>query len=226
MAERTIFSAKEIVRALQSEIMSGERKPGERLEERSLAQHFGVSRTPVREALKSLAGAGLVTLRGRQGACVARLSLPDLLDTFNVIAELEGMAARQAARRITADQRRRLEQSHEACAMLAQAADHERFYRENFVFHEIIAESSRNRVLCEQVRAVSGLAAAYRRAVTYQPGRMLGSIPEHEAIMQAIFRGDGEAACQLMRQHVNLLGEGLSDLLRYLEQEPLALQFS
>ncbi|MGA7325368.1 MAG: GntR family transcriptional regulator [Rhodomicrobium sp.] len=224
MAERTIFSAKEIVRALQSEIVSGQRKPGERLEERGLAQHFGVSRTPVREALKSLAGAGLVTLRGRQGACVAQLSLPDLLDTFYVIAELEGMAARQAARRISADQSRRLEQSHAQCAIFAQAADHEGFYRENIVFHEIIAESSRNRVLGEQLSAVSGLTAAYRRAVTYQPGRMLGSIPEHEAIMQAIIGGDGEAACQLMRKHVSVLGEGLSDLLRYLEQVPLALE--
>jgi DNA-binding GntR family transcriptional regulator len=215
-----VLNAADIVRALQSEITAGLRKPGERLDERSLAEKFGVSRTPVREALKSLSATGLVTLRGRQGACVVRLSLPDLLDAFYVIAELEGMAARQAARRMRPDQRQRLEKTHLTCAVRAEAGDHEGFYRENLLFHEIISEGSQNRVLQEQIQAVAGLTATYRRFVTYRPGRMLSSIPEHEAITRAILRGDGEAACQLMRQHVNLLGEGLSDLLRYFEENP------
>jgi DNA-binding GntR family transcriptional regulator len=219
MTGAKVSNAGDIARAIQTEIIEGLRKPGERLDERGLAEKFRVSRTPIREALKSLAATGLVTLRGRQGACVAKLSLPDLLDAFYVIAELEAMAARQAARRMRPDQRQRLEETHAACAARAEAGDHEGFYRDNQVFHEIIAEACQNRVLQEQVRAVSGLTAAYRRFVTYRPGRMLSSIPEHASIMQAILRGDGEGASLLMRQHVNLLGEGLSDLLRYLEED-------
>jgi DNA-binding GntR family transcriptional regulator len=209
-----------IAEALQSEIVKGLRKPGERLDERSLAKRFDVSRTPVREALKLLAATGLVTLRARQGASVAKLSLPDLLDAFYVIAELEGMAAQQAARRMRPDQRQRLEKAHALCASRAEAGDPEGFYDENFIFHEIVAEGCQNRVLQNQLQAVAGLTASYRRSVTYWPGRMLSAIPEHEAIMQAILRGDGQMACRLMREHVNLLGEGLSDLLRYFEQDP------
>src|SRR5262249_8054192 len=149
------------------------------------AEKFGVSRTPIREALKSLAATGLVTLRGRQGACVAKLSLPDLLDAFYVIAELEAMAARQAARRMRPDQHRRLEETHAACAACAEAGDHDGFNRSNQLFHEIISEGCQNRVLQEQIRAVAGPTAAYRRFVTFRPGRMLSSIPEHAAIMQA-----------------------------------------
>ncbi len=211
----------DIIRALESEIVSGHRRPGDRLDERSLAERFGVSRTPVREALKSLAAIGLVTLRGRQGACVARLSTPDLLDAFYVIAELEGVPARQAARRMRPEQRKRLAASHLACKASTDAGDHEGFIAENLTFHDVILESCHNRVLQDQIRSVRTLTLSYRRYVTYQPGRMAASIPEHEAIMQAIFAGMGEEACNLMRLHVNLLGEGLSDLLHFLANSPL-----
>lgn len=210
----------DIIRALEGEIVAGDRRPGDRLDERSLAERFGVSRTPVREALKSLAAIGLVTLRGRQGACVASLSTPDMLDAFYVIAELEGMAARQAARRIRPEQRKRLEASHAACKARADARDHEGFFAENLTFHDVILESCHNRVLQDQIRSVRTLTLAYRRYVTYQPGRMAASIPEHAAIMQSIFTGAGDEACNLMRLHVNLLGEGLSDLLHFLATSP------
>src|SRR4029077_6110258 len=93
-----------------------QRKPGDRLDERQLADHFGVSRTPVREALQRLAASGLVVSRGRQGLQVAQLSLADLLDAFSVAAEMEALASAQASRRIRPDQRERLEAAHQACA--------------------------------------------------------------------------------------------------------------
>jgi len=208
---------RDIAHKLEAEILRGIRAPGDRLDERSLAERFGVSRTPVREALQWLAANGLVTLRGRQGACVARLSMSELLDAFYVIAEFEAMAARQAARRIRQEQRGKLEASHEACRLKAEAGDPDGFYEENLRYHDIILESCHNKLLQEQIRSVRTLTSPYRRYVTFQPGRMVASITEHEEIMKAIFRGDGEAACELMRQHVNLLGEGLSDLLHFLE---------
>lgn len=211
--------ASEIARRLEDEIVRGTRAPGARLDERSLAEHFGVSRTPVREALQWLAAHGLVSQRGRQGARVAQLSVPDLLDAFFVIAEMESMAARQAARRIRSDQRDQLLQSHERCTALVEANDAEGFYLENLHFHALILDASHNRVLKDQMGTVRALTAPYRRYVTYQPGRMKASIKEHANVIDAILAGDGETAAQVMRDHVNLLGDGLSDLLHLMASD-------
>src|ERR1700742_5149836 len=105
-----------VVHRLELEILKGRRKPGDRLDERQLADHFGVSRTPVREALQRLAASGLVVSRGRQGLQGAQMSLADLLDAFSVAAELEALASAQASRRIQADQRDRIEAAHQACS--------------------------------------------------------------------------------------------------------------
>ncbi|SFQ81761.1 DNA-binding transcriptional regulator, GntR family [Nitratireductor indicus] len=211
--------ASEIARRLEDEIVRGERSPGARLDERSLAEHFGVSRTPVREALQWLAAHGLVSQRGRQGARVAELSVPDLLDAFFVIAEMESMAARQAARRILPEQREQLVESHERCAVLVAANDAEGFYVENLRFHALVLEASHNRILKDQMGTVRALTAPYRRYVTHQPGRMKASIVEHGNVVQAILAGDGDVAAEVMRDHVNLLGEGLSDLLHLMASQ-------
>lgn len=221
-----LSQAQDIAERLEDEILRGQRAPGERLDERSLAEYFSVSRTPVREALQRLAASGLVHLRGRQGARVAKLSLSDLLDAFLVIAELEAMAARQASRRITPAQRRRLEACHKACAAEAGAGNHEGFYERNLEFHDTIMEACANRVLQEQYRAVNALTSPYRRRVTYQPGRMAESVPEHAAITAAILAGNGDEACALMRAHVNVLGSGLDDLLHILARSELPAPLS
>lgn len=211
--------ASEIARRLEDEIVRGVRSPGARLDERSLAEHFGVSRTPVREALQWLAAHGLVDQRGRQGARVAQLSVPDLLDAFFVIAEMEGMAARQAARRIRPGQREQLIESHQQCSALVEADDAEGFYLENLRFHALVLDASHNRILKDQMGAARALTAPYRHYVTHQPGRMKASILEHGKVVEAILAGNGDAAAQLMRDHVNLLGDGLSDLLHLMASE-------
>lgn len=213
--EPTSLSA-EVVTRLEGEILQGLRKPGDRLDERQLADQYGVSRTPVREALQRLAASGLVVSRGRQGLQVARLSVADLLDAFSVVGELEALAAAQAARRISADQRILLRETHLACEQAAQTGDAEGFYAANLTFHDAIAAASHNRVLQEELRRLTLKISPYRRTITFQPGRMTGSIPEHAAVMDAIFRGDGVEAAQAMRSHVTLLGEGLSDFLHFL----------
>ena len=218
--------ASDIARRLEDEIVRGERSPGARLDERSLAEHFGVSRTPVREALQWLAAHGLINQRGRQGARVTQLSVPDLLDAFFVIAEMESMAARQAARRIRPHQRKQIVESHERCSALAEANDAEGFYVENLRFHALILEASHNRILKDQMGTVRALTAPYRRYVTHQPGRMKASIIEHGNVVQAILAGEGDAAAQMMRDHVNLLGDGLSDLLHLMASEKEAMPSS
>jgi DNA-binding GntR family transcriptional regulator len=205
-----------VVHRLEVEILKGQRKPGDRLDERQLAEQFGVSRTPVREALQRLAASGLVVSRGRQGLQVAQLSIADLLDAFSVAAEMEALASAQAARRIRPDQRRRLEAAHQACSVAAQALDAGGFYEANLEFHETISAASHNRILQDELRRLTVKISPYRRTITFQPGRMESSIPEHDQIMVAIFRGDATQASQVMRSHVTLLGEGLSDLLHFL----------
>lgn len=206
----------EVVRRLEEEILGGVRNPGDRLDERHLAETFGVSRTPVREALQRLAASGLVIARGRQGLQVAQLSVADLLDAFSVVAEMEALAAAQAARRILPRQRQAMEAAHRRCEAEAARNDAQGFYAANLAFHETIAAASQNRVLQDELRRITLITSPYRRAITDQPGRMRASIPEHEAIMVAILNGEAATAAACMREHVKLLGEGLSDLLHHL----------
>jgi DNA-binding GntR family transcriptional regulator len=206
----------EVVQRLEVEILKGHRRPGDRLDERQLAEQYGVSRTPVREALQRLAASGLVVSRGRQGLQVAELSLADLLDAFSIVAELEGLASAQAARRIQPSQRRALQEAQEACALASESGDAEFFYDANIRFHDTIAEASHNRILQDELRRLTLKISPYRRTITYQPGRTVSSIPEHQEVMEAIFRGDADKARATMRTHVTLLGEGLPDLLHFL----------
>src|SRR6202521_3609673 len=207
-----------VVHRLEVEILKGQRKPGDRLDERLLAEQFGISRTPVREALQRLSASGLVVSRGRQGLQVAQLSIADLLDAFSVAAEMEALASAHAARRIRPEQRRRLETAHQACSVATQAHDADGFYEANLEFPETISAASHNRILHEELRRLTVKISPYRRTITFQPGRMESSIPEHDQVMVAIFRGDAVQAGQVMRSHVTLLGEGLSDLLHFLRE--------
>ena len=113
---------------LEQDIVTGALRPGERLDEQSLAARFGVSRTPIREALMQLASAGLVELQPRRGAFVASLSLQEVIERFEVMAALEGACGALAARRITEDERLALLEAHEACAQQAPGGDADAYY--------------------------------------------------------------------------------------------------
>lgn len=208
----------EVAARLEQEILRGIRKPGDRLDERQLAESFGVSRTPVREALQRLSASGLVVSRGRQGMQVSKLAVADLLDVFSVVAELEALAAAQAARRIQPRQKEQLQTTQAACTAATEAKDAEAFYLANIDFHEVISQASHNRALQDHLRRLTVKTAPYRHIITYQPERMKASIEEHVTIMEAILAGDSTAASKAMRAHVTLLGEGLSDLIHYLSR--------
>ncbi|WP_029354380.1 GntR family transcriptional regulator [Bosea sp. 117] len=207
----------EIARALEDDILRGARKPGDRLDERQLAEEFDVSRTPIREAIQRLVASGLVTVRGRSGAIVAELSVAELLDGFTVVANLEALAAAQAARRALPEHHRLLVEAHERCVDAARRSDVQAFFNANNDFHDTIAQISQNRVLQDLLRAATLKTSPYRHYVTYRPGRMSSSIPEHQAILDAIVAGDSLAASQRMQGHVSLLGEDLTDFLHFLQ---------
>ena len=206
----------DIARRLEEDLLRGRVRPGQRLDERELSERYGVSRTPVREALQRLAASGLAVARGRQGLQVTRFSVGALLDALSVDAELEALASAQAARRITSGQRTALLAAHEACAAAIAAQDHDRFYDANIDFHHAIATASHNLVLQDELRRLALRTAPYRRAITVQPGRMAASQPEHAGVMEAILQADATDAARLMREHVGMLTDGIADMLHFI----------
>lgn len=215
----TVSLASEVAARLEQEILRGIRKPGDRLDERQLADGFGVSRTPIREALQRLSASGLVVSRGRQGLQVAKLAVADLLDAFSLVAEMEALAAVQAARRIRPEQAQMLRKTQDACSAAAGAGDVEAFYLANLDFHEAIAAASHNRILQDYLRQLTVKISPYRRIITYQTNRMRVSNDEHMQIMDAILKNDCDTARMAMRSHVTLLGEGLADLIHFLSRD-------
>lgn len=202
-----------IQRILESEIFSGHLAPGARLDEVELAARFRVSRTPVREALRHLASAGLIRIRPRQPAVVVELPASRLIEMFQVMAELEALCARMAARRISASQLAALSALHDELIELAKTDRVADFYEVNRRFHETIYEASQNEFLAEQTRALRNRIGAYRRLVTQKPSRRAATLTEHDDVLRAIATGNEEAAADAMRGHVNLLGEKLLDFI-------------
>lgn len=205
--------ADRIRRALEADISSGRLEPGSKLDEQEIAEQFGVSRTPVREAFRLLAANHLVELRGRQGAVVRTISAQILVEMFQVMAELEGLCARLAARRASPAQLGRMEAIHKRLEDVGVSGDVDLFYDVNQEFHEAVYEASCNGFLADQTRRLRNQVAAYRRRVTHRPSRIPKTLKEHGEVIAAIRAHDDEAAQRAMRDHVNLLGDDLLDFL-------------
>ena len=201
---------------LEREIFSGVLLPGERLDESSLARRFGVSRTPVREALLQLAAAGLIEMRPRQGAVVTAITVQELLQLFELMAEMEALCARYAARRMGPEERQALDRAHKACASRARRLDQERYYEANRIFHEVIYAGTHNTYLEEATQALRNRLSSYRRFQLHQPGRMANSLAEHATVVTAILAGDADQAAAAMRSHVAIQGEVFADLISML----------
>ncbi|SEA43580.1 GntR family transcriptional regulator [Rubrimonas cliftonensis] len=191
-----------LVKRLSAQIVEGALAPGVRLDEQSLAEAFGVSRTPVREALAQLAAMGLVERRPHRGVVVAGLSLERLLHLFELMTELEGVCARLAALRMTNAERARLLAGHEAARRLAEAEDVEGYADANRLFHLAIYDGAHNPALVETTRDVRNRVAPFRRAQFQVHGRPSLSWGEHDAVVSAILAQDAETACSAMREHI------------------------
>jgi DNA-binding GntR family transcriptional regulator len=205
--------AESLRQQLEGAIAAGHLEPGSRLDEQEVAQRFGVSRTPVREAFRLMAANNLVELRGRQGAAVRAIKAEALIEMFQVMAELEGLCARLAARRVSQAWGNEITAIHQRLVAVGETGNIDAFYDVNQEFHEAIYEASRNAFLADQTRKLRNQVAAYRRRVTRMPNRIADTVREHEAITQAILAHDPERAHSTMRDHVNLLGDNLLDFL-------------
>jgi DNA-binding GntR family transcriptional regulator len=198
---------------LEQDIVTGALRPGERLDEQSLADRFRVSRTPIREALMQLATAGLVTLQARRGAFVASLNLKEVIERFEVMAAFEGMCGALAARRITEGERRELLEAHEACAREAPGGDADAYYYANERFHRVIYDACHNVFLAEQARQLGDRLKPYRRLQLRARSRVASSLAEHQGIIDAILGGESGKAEQLLKDHILIQGERLTDFI-------------
>jgi DNA-binding GntR family transcriptional regulator len=198
---------------IEDAIIAGDFAPGARLDEASLAERYGVSRTPIREALHQLGAAGLVEVRPRRGAVVSAPRPQKLLEMFETMAELEAACGRLAARRLTAEDEAALRSSHASCAEAAHGGNLELYYDENQAFHRAIYQASRNGFLAEQALALQRRLSAYRRTQLRARNRIPQSLKEHDAILRAILTGDEERAARLLREHVLGQGDRFTDLM-------------
>jgi len=204
--------------ALEDDIINGRRAPGERLDPEVLCQDFAVSRTPVREAIQQLVASGLVTVTPKKGTFVARVGLDQLIEMFEVMAELEGMCGRLAARRISAEELVALREALVRCEAAASAGDTDEYYYENEGFHHAIYVASHNGFLAEEARQLKQRLKPYRRLQLQVRQRMGRSLAEHRDILAAIERSDAAEAERLMREHVVIQGERFSDFVSSVRQ--------
>tara|TARA_R100000789_G_scaffold112_2_gene405 strand:+ start:6320 stop:7054 length:735 start_codon:yes stop_codon:yes gene_type:complete len=209
--------ADNIAEALEERIFNGTYPNGERLDEVRLAEQFGVSRTPLREAFQRLALSGLVELIPRRGAFVRQPGPIELMEMFEVMSELEAICGRLAARRITEEALAELRDANSKCKAAVAANDTDRYYTENERFHRVIYRQSGNGFLEQEAAKLHKRLKPFRRQQLRFRGRMGQSMAEHEAIVAALSAGDSDRAGQVLRDHVAVQGEKFHHLMASLK---------
>jgi DNA-binding GntR family transcriptional regulator len=204
---------------IENGIITGVFKPGERLDEVQLATRFGVSRTPIREALMQLSAIGLVETRPRRGAVVVDPGPNRIYEMFEVMAELEGMAGALAARRHTEQDRTALLTSHERCERSARTDDTDSYYYDNETFHHTIYEAGHSGFLAEQCVALHRRLRPYRRLQLRVRNRVKVSVREHAGIVAAILAGEAEQARSRLRSHIAVQGDRFGDLISTISRQ-------
>jgi len=204
-AKRTL--AEELRLQLADDIVRGALEPGSLLDESDIARRFGVSRTPVREALRQLVASGLVNARAHRSAVVARPTITQLNSMFEAMAELEALCAGLAAERMPVVQRRELECLHERLRVLSYDGNPQLFHEVNEAFHNAIYVGSQNGYVAEMALSTRVRVQPFRRAQFRNLGRLAKSYAEHDRVVVAIMRGDKSGAAGAMRDHIETVRE-------------------
>ena len=204
--------AERLADAIAESVLSGEFQPGFRLDEYRLAERYGVSRTPVREALRQLASTGLIDVKPRRGATVANATSSQLETLFAAMAEIEAACARLAAMSMTPIERRRLQGMQEAMAALILQDDHEAYAAANIAFHTQIYLGAHNPILSDFATSLRRRLAPFRRAQFRTEGRTSRSHVEHAAVVKSILACDAAAAHAAMFHHMTLVEDSFGQL--------------
>jgi DNA-binding GntR family transcriptional regulator len=192
----------QVAERLRNRIFAHELPPGGWIDEQALAIEYGISRTPLREALKVLAAEGLVVLKPRRGCYVTELSERDIDEVFPVMALLEGEVAEEAARRVTSADFSRLAAIHEELERQAAANNADGFFEANQRFHAALREIAGNRYLAHLIDDARQVIKLTRRDSLRLDGRLKQSLAEHREILDALRCKDAARAGHTMRQHL------------------------
>ena len=211
-----------VANRLRERIYDRELEPGQVIDEKELCEVFGISRTPMREALKVLDSEGLVELVPRRGCFVKDLKLEELRDLFPVMAALEGLCAREALENAQAADVERLEAHHAELEKFAAAGDINSYYEVNFTLHQLIQELSGNRWLQRVTTDLRKILRLARHSQLTVEGRLEQSLNEHRQIMDAFRRGDVEAVEQTMKCHLDSQLEALEQQEERAQQKKAA----
>ncbi|MEP3921130.1 MULTISPECIES: GntR family transcriptional regulator [Paracoccaceae] len=205
--------AEQIADALEQLVFQGEYEDGQRLDEIKLAEHFSVSRTPIREALQRLVMSGMAEQIPRRGVFVRQPGPVELLEMFETMAELEAACGRFAAARMSDEGLARLAESNSRCKDAVEKEDAAEYYLENEAFHQEIYQGATNSCLQGEALRLQNRLKPYRRVQLHFRGRMAQSLAEHEEIIDALKSGNSELAAKLLRAHVTVQGEKFQQLM-------------
>ena len=189
----------EVAELLRERIFAQALAPGSWIDELKLSEEYGISRTPLREALKVLAAEGLVTMKLRRGAYVTEVSERDLREVYHLLALLESDAAAVVAERATDEQLRELQALHQDLEQ--SAGDREQFFTINEAFHRRLLELADNRWRDQMVNDLRKVMKLNRHHSLLKSGRVAESLAEHQALMDALLARDAALSVQRMREH-------------------------
>jgi len=191
-----------IERALMDDIAAGALRPGERLDEVRLTERFGVSRTPIREALSRLVAQGVLVPGEKRGVQVASYSREQLAQVFEAMHEIEAACARIVAQRLTLLARAEIEAAQAACVAAAEAGDTPSYLRANEQFHETIYRATGNPYIAELASDFRRRTGPFRAKKFASADDLIASAKSHEALIASIFSEDSKAANDGMRAHM------------------------
>ena len=192
----------EVADLIREKIFTHELAPGSWIDEKSLTTQFGISRTPLREAIKVLASEGLITMKIRRGAYVSEVDKNEIAQIFQVIALLEGNACKVVAKMATEQQLELLDGIHLRLEKAAADRDIDRFFELNQEFHYKIQEISGNRWMRKVITDLRQVLKLQRRNSLTKLGRLEQSLQEHRQILSAIIARKGDTAQELMINHL------------------------
>jgi DNA-binding GntR family transcriptional regulator len=192
----------EVAERLRTSIFSHEFAPGDWIDEQALAIQYGISRTPMREAIKVLAAEGLITMKMRRGAYVTEVSKSDLSQIFTVLALLEGQACREATQKATEKELEDLDSIHLKLERSAADRDLDQFFAINQQFHDKIQEICANPWMQRVIHDLRKVLKLQRRDSLSKRGRLESSLLEHRKILSALLARDAELSENLMKEHL------------------------
>lgn len=204
----------ELLIRLRAMILDGDMAPGEKVPEKNLCERFGVSRTPLREALKVLANDGLVTLTPNRGAMIADLTLEDLEEAFPVIGALESLAGEMACANITDEEIAEIRTLHAKMVAHFEARALKPYFQINQQIHEMILAAARNQTLSSLYHALEGRIRQARYLANMSASRWEQAVREHERMIAALEVRDGTELAKILKDHLTNKFETVKDALQ------------